>query len=147
MADKISYIFNDKVKMNSYRKVLYFLPAGIYCALIFFFSGRTLKIKLGLIYWDKAAHWLEFMVLGFLLAFGFFKFSPGKNFLNSYLTGVSGGFVGLLNELHQLFVPGRQCDWRDWAADILGVFAGLFLFWLFRNKLDFLSSNKKADQP
>jgi VanZ family protein len=143
MADKISYIFDGNAEMNPYRKILYFLPAGVYCALIFLLSARTIKIRLGIIYWDKAAHLLEFMVLGLLLAFGFFNFSPGKNFLSYYLAVMTGSLVGLLDELHQLFVPGRQCDWRDWVADIFGVIVGLVIFWLISTKSSFLSSNNQ----
>jgi VanZ family protein len=134
--------------MNFSRRWLYFIPAGIYCALIFFLSARTLKIELGFIYWDKGAHWLEFMVLGFLLTFGFFHNFPDKNFLNSYLAVLTGGFIGLLDELHQLFVPGRQCDWRDWIADILGVIFGLAFFWFINRKFRGRPSGKKtAVQP
>ncbi|MBC7361283.1 MAG: VanZ family protein [Candidatus Aminicenantes bacterium] len=129
--------------MNFSRKIVYFLPAAVYCALMFFLSSKSLKIKLGFIYWDKGAHWLEFMILGFLLAFGFFNYFPGKTFLNSYLTLMIGILIGLTDELHQLFVPGRQCDWRDWIADITGVVVGLALFWFIDRRLGRQLSSRK----
>lgn len=112
------------------RRWLYFAPAVFYCGLIFFLSSWTLKLKFGLVFWDKGAHWLEFVGLGFLLALGFFHNLPDQPFLRAYLTFMTGISIGLLDELHQSLVPGRQCDWKDWVADIIGVLVGLVVFWL-----------------
>lgn len=112
------------------KKWFYFTPALFYCGLIFFLSGRNLKLKLGILFWDKGAHWLEFMVLGFLLALGFFYNLPERPFLRAYLTAMTGFFIGAVDELRQSLVPGRQCDWKDWLADIIGVTVGLAIFWL-----------------
>lgn len=130
--------------MNYFRKLVFFLPAVFYCALIFFLSSKSLKIKLGFIYWDKGAHWLEFMILGILLAFGFFKSIPGRLFLNSYLTIMLGILIGLTDELHQLFVPGRKCDWRDWLADVLGILVGLLFYRLMNRKINGFFRWKKS---
>jgi len=35
-----------------------------------------------------------------------------------------GALYGMTDELHQMFVPGRQPDIADWIADILGVAIG-----------------------
>ncbi|MDI6844625.1 MAG: VanZ family protein [Candidatus Saccharicenans sp.] len=116
--------------MKLTRQHLYFLPAVVYCGLIFFLSTRDLKLKLGLLFWDKGAHSLEFAGLGFLLALGFFNNFSELKFLRVYLTILTGLAIGVLDEIHQMFVPGRQCDWKDWLADALGLLAGLIAFWL-----------------
>lgn len=116
------------------KRWLYFAPAIFYCGLIFFLSERSLKLKLGIQFWDKGTHWLEFLVLGFLLALGFFYNLPEKPFLRIYLTAMTGFFTGAVDELHQSLVPGRQCDWKDWLADIIGVTVGLAIFWLLYQK-------------
>lgn len=36
------------------------------------------------------------------------------------LTVLFTSLYGATDEFHQLFVPGRSCDWRDWAADTAG---------------------------
>lgn len=118
------------MNMKINKRWFYFTPALFYCGLIFFLSGRNLKLKLGILLWDKGAHWLEFMVLGFLLALGFFYNLPGKPYLRAYLTAMTGFFIGAVDELRQSLFPGRQCDWKDWLADIIGVTVGLALFWL-----------------
>ncbi|MDI6848585.1 MAG: VanZ family protein [Candidatus Saccharicenans sp.] len=121
--------------MKFMKRWLYFAPALLYCGLIFFLSGQGLKLRFGLVFWDKGAHLLEFAGLGFLLALGFFNNLPGLSFLSAYLTFMAGISVGLLDELHQSFVPGRQCDWKDWVADVIGVLGGLLAYrLLFHNK-------------
>jgi VanZ family protein len=120
--------------MGSWRKLIYFLPAAIYCTLIFFVSSRSLKIKLGFIYWDKGAHWMEFTILGLLLAFGFYHYLSGRVFLTFYLTLMTGLFIGLTDEIHQLFVRGRQCDWTDLIADTVGVLTGWLLLKLISER-------------
>ena len=32
---------------------------------------------------------------------------------------------GALDELHQLFIPGRSAEWSDWMGDTAGVVSGL----------------------
>jgi VanZ family protein len=35
------------------------------------------------------------------------------------------------DELHQLFIPGRDCDILDWTADSIGGLAGVLIIYLF----------------
>jgi VanZ family protein len=35
-----------------------------------------------------------------------------------------------LDELHQLFIPGRSCDILDWTADTAGVIIGVIIMTL-----------------
>lgn len=120
--------------MGSWRKLIYFLPAAVYCTLIFFLSARSLKIKLDFAHWDKGAHWAEFTVLGLLLAFGFYHYLSERVFSAFYLTLMAGLFIGLTDEIHQLFVRSRQCDWTDWLADAAGILTGWFLFKLISSR-------------
>jgi VanZ family protein len=117
------------------KKALPFLPAALYYGLIFFVSSRPLKLDVSLPNFDKLAHGAAFGLLGFLLAFGFFKLVrlPLKTKLGGViLTGVS---LGILDEIHQIFVPGRTPDPLDATADAVGVVLGLLLFrQIFRKK-------------
>jgi VanZ family protein len=130
--------------MKFSRAWLYFIPALIYCGFIFFLSSHSLKLKFSLTFCDKGAHWLEFAALGFLLALGFFYNLPRRTFPRAYLTIMTGIFIGLVDELHQRFVPGRQCDWRDWIADITGVIVGLAIFWLIFSIKERKSAGKSS---
>lgn len=134
--------------MKFRRSWLYFIPAVLYCLIIFILSGQVLNLEIDLAFSDKGAHWLEFMGLGFLLALGFFYNLPRQTFLRAYLTVIIGISVGLVDELHQRYLPGRQCDWRDWIADIIGVMAGLAIFWLIFNlKTKKFSDKNSSGQP
>jgi hypothetical protein len=48
--------------------------------------------------------------------------------------GVFGAIAayGALDELTQLFVPGRSADFRDWSADLAGAAFGILVFALAR---------------
>ena len=44
------------------------------------------------------------------------------------------GFYAALDELHQLFIPGRDCDIWDWTADMIGASLGFLLIYIFYKK-------------
>ena len=116
------------------KKALPFLPAALYYGLIYFLSSRRLNLDVPLPNADKLAHGAAYGLLGFLLAFGIFKrlrLSLKTKLGLVILTGVG---LGILDEIHQIFVPGRTPDPLDAAADALGVALGLFLFRLIFQK-------------
>ena len=47
-----------------------------------------------------------------------------------------GILYGVTDELHQVFVPGRFCDFFDGLADALGVLAGHALYFRWRLRRD-----------
>jgi VanZ family protein len=77
---------------------------------------------------DKGIHALEYLVLGFLVAHASFRTWPTRGRLR--LVGVAflitAGW-GILDEIHQAFVPGRSTDVLDLAADLMGAFLGTSL--------------------
>lgn len=109
----------------------WFGAAAAYYAMIFVLSqipGRTLN-RLPFSFWDKGAHFSVYAGLGFLLYFGFCRrHTESVNPLKSLvLTIVLVGILGGLDEVHQMFVPGRFAALDDVAADLLGgSFGGLF---------------------
>jgi VanZ family protein len=40
------------------------------------------------------------------------------------LTALLGSVYGVIDEVHQYFVPGRDCNVWDWIADTLGAILG-----------------------
>ena len=49
-----------------------------------------------------------------------------KNALTASI--LSGVLYAVSDEIHQLFVPGRDCNIIDFSADALGIVAGVYLF-------------------
>ncbi len=46
------------------------------------------------------------------------------------LTTLLAALFGMMDEMHQLFVPGRKADWRDVLADLIGGGLGAAIFLL-----------------
>jgi VanZ family protein len=41
-----------------------------------------------------------------------------------FATALAASLYGIIDETHQYFVPGRDCNVWDWLADTLGAFLG-----------------------
>jgi VanZ family protein len=110
------------------RKARYFIPAILFYLFIFFLSSQSVDIDLPLPGLDMAAHFVEFALFGFLLSIGYFKAFGFSDFLKSVLVFLTGLPLGALDELHQLFVPGRKGSIGDIAADAAGLVCGILVF-------------------
>ena len=107
--------------------------AGAYAAFIFFISSVSHPIpyvpgmeKYPL---DKIFHVIEYGIFGWLLIRAFRFSFPDRSFV--FLAAVAF-FLGVLyaasDEWHQSFVPERDSNPRDLAADALGVSLGIALW-------------------
>jgi len=77
----------------------------------------------------KAAHFLEYFVLGFLLYKSFNICSRSKaKVLKPAAVGV---FYAMTDEVHQFFVPGRAMQLTDVGIDSLGVFSAICILYFF----------------
>lgn len=131
------------------RRILFFVPAILYYGLIFFLSSRSFESRVDILFLDKGVHLLEFTLLGFFLAFGYFLSLKSSVATKSYLTVISGMLLGGLDELHQYFVPTRSLEAMDFVADSIGVLAGLLIyFFISRTRMGKLLAEKlfKAGQ-
>ena len=116
------------------KKALPFLPAVLFYGIIFFLSSRPLDLGVSFPGFDKLAHGAAYGILGFLLALGFFRTlrAPLKTIIGGVFS--AGVLLGILDEVHQIFVPGRNADARDAAADAAGVILGLAMYRLIFRK-------------
>ena len=75
----------------------------------------------------KTAHCLEFAGLCFLMNFAFyFSFSKQEKALSLIFTSL----YALSDEIHQIFIDGRSCEFRDWVIDTAGALIGIATFLL-----------------
>jgi len=113
------------------RRIILCLPSIIFAILIFVLSHIPSDFIPPSIFnlQDKFFHALVYFLFGIslLIAFSNVK-SKTKVVIYVFLIG---SFYGVVDELHQLFVPGRVCDITDWIADSLGIAISL----LFREKV------------
>lgn len=98
------------------RFVKSWLPfLAAFCMLVALFIGGA-QSGAGSLFtapWDKLAHIVFFFSLTLFLVNGL-RFSV-------VTTTVSALLIGVLDELHQIWLPGRFPDLGDWLADIIGV--------------------------
>ena len=115
--------------LSNKRKFLYG-PLGLYWLLIFILTsipGKSIPKLLGGV--DKLKHFGAYFVLSILLGFSlhlqnrFPKLSKRWMVFTLIITSI----YGLLDEGHQIFIPGRAFDWWDLVADVAGSILGIFI--------------------
>ncbi len=83
---------------------------------------------LGIVGADKFAHFSEFLVFSILLTRAILgqslKISLSWAIVLSIIIAI---FYAAIDEWHQIFIPGRQADILDFAADIVGIVLGTLL--------------------
>lgn len=73
---------------------------------------------------DKVAHFGVYFILGVLT----WRALAVPRGMKALLAALAAMYVfGLVDEVHQAFVPGRDASVFDWMADLLGATAGLVL--------------------
>lgn len=115
----------------------YWFPVILYSGIIFCVSSiPNLKTPLPEVQFDKFLHVLEYLPFGFLLArlICHTRCSVSRG---TVLTTVALGslFYGLSDEMHQMFVPGRDAEIIDVIAAALGGLGGGYIFLLFSRKV------------
>ncbi|MFA6471552.1 MAG: VanZ family protein [Candidatus Latescibacterota bacterium] len=110
--------------MEQNRFKLFFIfqgPAILYAIVIYImssFPGYTIP-TIPFDYGDKVVHMLEFGLFGIFL-YRAFRF-PKPSFKPLRQTIAFGILYAASDEIHQLFVPKRFCDFYDFAADCIGL--------------------------
>ena len=120
--------------MKFVKTAKYWLPFIFYMALIFYLSSRPDPRMPMPDVWniDKIYHSIEYSIFSFL-AYHAFAHTPldilSKNAI--VLVIIFTSFYGATDEIHQIFVQGRQANVIDWVFDAAGGFIGIIcaLFW------------------
>ena len=117
--------------MKRLARFIYFLPALAHYGFIFFLSSQSsFPIEAPFNQFDKLAHFGLFSLLGFLISVGVFNSTRLPLRKKVFLVLMTGVILGLLDEVHQIFVPFREPDVLDAAADAVGIILGLFVYWV-----------------
>lgn len=101
-------------------------------------TGKTLA-SLGIDIWDKGAHFVQYVPVGFLVA-GFVAHREGRR--RGWIPAVLAlvilvGALGAIDEVHQGFVPGRTSSFLDAVADLLGgILGGGVSLFIFRRRIN-----------
>jgi VanZ family protein len=110
--------------------LLAWLPPALYTTLIWWLSSQVLDIAL--IHYvplqDRGVHMVEYGVLALLIARAVHITWPARGLHGALFAVLFCASLGLLDELHQLFVPGRSGEILDLVADMAGacVMVGMY---------------------
>lgn len=104
-------------------KPIYCLLTAAYCAAIFFFSSSINPVSLpdtGFSL-DKVAHAVLYAGLAATVSVGIRRSRPTvRPWVQFVVPIVFAALYAVSDELHQYFVPGRYCDFKDILADVTG---------------------------
>ncbi|MFH1196848.1 MAG: VanZ family protein [bacterium] len=122
---------------------LIYIALGIYWIALFIFTTIPSESMPSIGISDKFEHFGAYFLLSSLFLLSaqlqnkYYFLSNKPIFYTIIIILVYGAF----DELHQMLVPGRDCNIWDWTANLLGVIAGVYftnlLFgnWIRKNKL------------
>lgn len=118
------------------NRIAAWLPALAYMALIWVLSSFPLLLPVGPVpFHDKGLHFVEYGVLGVLSARAMLKSRYPISERAALLIALLVTAVwGLVDEIHQAFVPNRHADWRDVLADWIGALLGVALVRLLHRR-------------
>lgn len=117
------------------RFFVYHGPTIFWAILIFFLSSipSLSGPDLGIALQDKWTHMVEFGIFGLLLQRSFVRIW-GNRFQSYLFAFVVGVAYGGLDEIHQLYVDGREADILDFFADTIGIFMALVLYYIIKRR-------------
>lgn len=81
-------------------------------------------------YLDKVVHFVVFFFLSINICF---KFQKNEKLIEVMFWGI---LFGLLTEVIQQFIPGRNMDHYDGIADSLGIIIGYYIYRMNANRID-----------
>lgn len=152
MRDGIIHYFlreGDYLMEKWMKRIIPVLPF-LYMAAIWMMSGLPADaiVELPDSYWDRfikeSLHLVEFAILYMLFAAALAvnrKLTPAF----SLLAAVAAGFYGIVDEIHQSFVPYRSATFIDVVKDLIGVGAAYahVRFHFFKRERGFLKRLEK----
>ncbi len=123
------YILLDKNKV----KLVYFPLIIYWIILAIATSVPTQKFPELFETSDKIKHLVAYFLLAVLFSL-FLHFQQkhkylSKNYLAATILIIS--FYGMIDEIHQYFIPGRYFDLLDWLANFIGTILGSGITYLF----------------
>lgn len=142
--------------------VIFWILTAICMAIIFYFSSRPANQSAGqssvvtlflqkLFHTEaitehmvrKFAHFTEFAGLGFLINTALY-YSIDKPKLPLGIA-IGSAYAGT-DEIHQIFVDGRSCQFTDWALDTAGIVTGAIIFLILNLIIRKIIEHKKEDK-
>lgn len=120
-------------KLETNKKWVIYFPLIIYWIILFIATTLPGKDMPSLDVSDKIEHFSAYFILAVLLNLTLMfqnKYIGIKKKAWIFTLLIILTYAGL-DEIHQLFVPGRDCEILDWVADSSGVVLGIIVVRFF----------------
>ena len=111
------------------KLVLVYLPLIFYWIILFTLTTLPAQSVPSVGVSDKIEHLLAYLVLSILLYLTLLfqkKSALLKNYAMLFTLLIVFAY-GVLDEVHQLMIPGRSCELLDFLADVLGGIIGIII--------------------
>lgn len=122
------------------KKLFVYTPLAVYWLLLL--SATSLPVQnvppIGIN--DKINHLVAYAFLGVLLYLTLIYQRKSEFLFNNAFAAavIIASVYGALDELHQIFVPGRFAELLDWIADLSGSFLGVLIVSVLKRKLHYI---------
>ena len=122
------------------RKIrLVYLPLIIYWLVLFTATSIPVDRLPSVGLSDKINHFAAYFLLAVLLYLTLIYQRKSRLLFEKapIATIVISLLYGAIDELHQIFIPGRFAEFMDWAADLLGASMGVLLVTFLIKKMNY----------
>jgi len=130
--------------IEKHHKYLINIPLVIYWLILFILTTLPGNEAISIGVNDKIEHFGAYGLLSAILYLNLF-FQKKIPLLRKYpatFTLLVASLYGMLDELHQIFVPGRTADVRDWLADFIGSLLAVLIVKFILEKLQQIENKK-----
>lgn len=119
--------------------VLVYLPLIFYWILLFTLTSLPSTTVPSVGVSDKIEHFLAYFGLSFLLNLTLLFQKKSRLLKNNALLFTLFFVIlyGIADEVHQLLIPGRSCEWLDFLADSVGGILGVLFLQLLMKFFNF----------
>jgi len=117
-------------KLKENRVTLLYIPLFLYWIVLFIATTIPAPALPEILdFSDKIKHFIAYLGFAFLLSLTLHFQEKYKKFARYFFVYalVVVAVYGAIDEIHQIFVPNRMCEFWDWVADVAGGVVGISL--------------------
>lgn len=126
------------------RQYLINIPLIVYWLILFVLTSLPSSSAITIGISDKIEHFGAYGLLSAVLYMNLFfqkKFELLKKYPATFSVLIAS-IYGMLDEVHQLFIPGRSAEFLDWSADFLGSLLAILIVKVILERLRQLEYKK-----
>lgn len=121
------------------KVILLYIPLAVYWSALLIGTSLPADSLPGFGIGDKLLHFGAYLILAILLSLSLLFQNKNQLLKKKYIlfSIIISSVYGMLDEIHQIFIPGRSNEFLDWTADFIGVLVGVLLVSITLNKMGY----------